>query len=273
MQPNQFPAQQFTPNNNVGGLQPNVYYEVQQPTPPQAPTYTKKNPLGLIIALVFFVIATIALGSYVIVDKFIFVSTAVDDQGNLINNLTIPLSSIDASKDENAYKNALVGRIFTTDNSFEQTIKFTSDTEYDLNYYKNPIKDIASYDISVSHGTYTVSDNTITLSDGDSFSIVNDYLVKKSDGATKNSKTVYFDSYQLPSVANKTNKALKKFLATWGGEKSLDADKVHISSMRCSTSSSHLTNADNYICDTDFTIYFSSTNIDQNLKRSKTSRF
>ncbi len=274
MQPNQFPSQQFTPNTNTGGgLQPNVYYEYSQPTPPPAPTYKAKTPAGLIFALVFFIIATIGLGAYLAIDKLAPSKGADIANEKSSNDITIPLSKIDTTDSEDAIKNALVGRTFIVDNAFEQAITFTSDSECDFYYYANPTSDIPSYSISVAHSKYSVNGDIISLSDGDEFQIKNDYLVKTSDKLSKNKSTVYFDSQQFATIGKNTTQALKKYLSTWGGDASYNAEKAYISSISCSTSSKHLTNADSYICNTAFTLYFNKASADKLIKKQNMQNF
>ena len=267
MQPNNYnqPNPQYQPGTT--GLQPSTYYEYAQPTPPPAPK-AKSNPLPIILA-VFFGLATLGLGGYLVYDKLIVgkSNTPVEDTSAIA--LNTPLSKVDAAR----YADALAGRVFTIDGNFEQAIKFTSATEYEYSYYQNPTVDFANFDLSLKHGTYTIVNNEVSLDSGDSFIITKDYLVKKTDKLSKNTATVYFDSMELQNVYTGITKAFKSKLSSWGGDASYKADKAYLSHLTCSTNSKRLTNADNYICDTDYDLYFDAKSVEKTVVEQKKPNF
>ena len=186
MQPNNFNQNQTPYQPGTNGLQPSTYYEYSQPAQPTPPVpAAKSNPLPTILAIVFG-ITTIALGGLIAYDKLVANKSEMPVDDNSVIALSTPLSKVDAAN----YTKALTGRVFTVDGSFEQTIKFTSATEYEYSYYQNPAIDIANFDLSLKHGSYTINGTEINLDSNDSFIITNDYLVKKSDKHSKNTDTV-----------------------------------------------------------------------------------
>lgn len=269
MQPNNFNQNQTPYQPGTNGLQPSTYYEYSQPAQPTPPVpAAKSNPLSTILAIVFG-ITTIALGGLIAYDKLVANKSEIPVDDNSVIALSTPLSKVDAAN----YTKALTGRVFTVDGSFEQTIKFTSATEYEYSYYQNPATDIANFDLSLKHGSYTINGTEINLDSNDSFIITNDYLVKKSDKLSKNTATVYFDSIQLQNTYTSITKALKSKLSSWGGDASYKASKAYLSHLSCSTNSKRLTNADNYICNTDFDLYFDAKSVEKTLAEQKVANW
>ncbi len=249
------------------GLQPSTYYEYPSATPPTPPK--AKSGLASTIMAIVFGITSVALITFIIFDKVLPKNQTEEPTAVASVSTSTPLSSVDAAN----YAAALPGRIFTIDGNFEQTIKFTSATEYEYSYYANPETDVAKFDLSIKRGTYTIANDEISLDSGDSFLIKSDYLVKKTDKVSNNKSTVYFDSYQISTVYAKITKAFKTKLASWGGDTSYNASKAYLDHLTCSTDSKRLTNADNYICHTDFDLYFDESGITTLLQDEKVTNF
>lgn len=269
MQPNLDQQNQTPLQVGSNGLQPSTYYEFSSPQPtPTAPQKAKTGIISTILAIIFGIIS-VALVVFIVLDKVapkdeIAAPTAVAEI-----SLSTPLSSIETAK----HGAALSGRIFTVDGTFEQSIKFLSATEYEYSYYKAPSTDRAKYDLSIKQGSFTVNNGEISLDSGDVFIIQGDYLVKKTDKLSANKSTVYFDSQQLYSTYTKITKAFKAKLASWGGEASFNANKVSLNHLSCTTDSKRLTNADNYICQSNFNIYFNEADITSLLTEQKANDF
>ena len=267
MQPNNYTQPNQTPlQPNTTGLQPSIYYEYSQPTPPTP--RAKSSPLPIILAVIFSILS-VGLIVFIACDKLLPKNSEVEGEVAITIPLNTPLSQIEATE----YANALSGRIFTIDGTFEQTIKFTSDKNYEYTYYANPATDVSVLDLSIKHGTFSVENNLITLDSGDAFAIEHDYLVKKTDKLSQTPSIIYFDSARLQETYTNITKAFKAKLPSWGGDASYKANKVYISHLICSTNSNRLTNADNYMCDAKYTLYFDDANIKNLLTEQKVTNF
>ncbi len=276
MQPNTFSGN-YQPNNAAPvqsgmPLKPGVYYEIQSTSSNQ-----KKHP-GPVIAIIALSLLLIGAIAYITVDKINAAKTTTSETTPIASsNITTPLSSISLPENASAdaLKSALAGRIFTVDASYSQYIKFVSDTKYEFSYYRSPSTDYATVVASVDNGDYTVNNKTITLSNGDTFTIVNDYLVKGTSTYSKNQNTVYFDTYQFPPIMRNTTNAFASNISSWqqNNKPLAKVSTVKINHFLCTTSSSHLTSADAYVCDTDYTLYFDKTSVNTAIKTANLANF
>lgn len=242
--------------------QPQQYppqYQYQQSTniQPQK-TANKLLPVTIILGVV-----VLGLLFFIAIDKLIFTSSEDHAAETITTEIFNSLSSLDIPDDENHdthMAQALAGRLFTVNASSDQTIKFTSSEEYEYTYYRDPTEDYRKILSSTHHGTFTVSGDYIRLESGDEFRIVGDYLVKTKDELSKNSLYVYFDNYQMYSIANGLNQALNSYFSGIKkyNEKLPTTEKSHIDidSITCKADVNKMTNADAYVCSTFYTQYF-----------------
>ena len=231
-----------------------------QPLPRPETNKSKKHG-SLVLAIILFIIC-LGLGTYIILDKFVFNTEQEITVEESIANTTEALSKVKLSTGEqrNAdLANALSGRVFFLDASQDQTIEFTSNSDYVYTYYKNPTTDYRKLKPSTSNGKFTVKDDTISLASGDKFKIVGDYLVKISDDISKNVDYVYFDSYQTKYIANNLSNAFSTFVTKQAKatENAIAIDKVNIdfNTISCKVGDRHLTNADSFTCSLDYFVY------------------
>ncbi len=179
------------------------------------------------------------------------------------NSITAPLSELKLPEDSEAHDKelaaALVDRVFSSTVTNEQAIEFTSTTEFVYTYYKDHDADYPKVSPSTANGTYKVKGDTITLSSGDSFRIVGDYLIKLGTSLSDDEDTVYFDLYQTktsaPSIASAYNSYIIKQVKANAGSVPVEKAVIDYQTLICKVGDSHLTNADNYYCTIDTTIY------------------
>lgn len=269
------------PNNNGGNpvpAQPQAYPQYQPaPAAPQPHKHNKLLPLTII-----FILATIGLASYIIIDKFIMTKEEDRSVETITTEIFDSLSSLNIANDvdHNAHMaQALAGRLFTVNASSDQTIKFTSSEEYTYSYYRDPTADYRKILFSTHHGKFTVEGDIVRLESGDEFRIVGDYLVKTKDELSKNLYYVYFDNYQMYNIANGLNNSLNDY---FGKMKKFNkylptTEKSHIDidSVVCKAdyTNQNMTNADSYICGTYYTQYFNEKNVTEIISEYKYSDF
>ena len=182
-------------------MQPNTYYEVTQIKPPKPPK--KPSRLPLVLAIIF-AITTIGLIVVLVLEKLAPKQPAIGPDETETHVLSAPLftrlSEIDIPDDspEDIIKNALAGRTFLFENNYDQYLRFITDSKFEFAYYANPDTDFRKLQASDDNGTYKITNNkTITLSNGESFTITGDYLVKTTDTLSHNQNYVYFHHYFL----------------------------------------------------------------------------
>ena len=252
------------PNNY---LQPNTYYQVQQPPKPEK----AKKSVGAIILAVLFALIAIGLGVYILLDKFVLSKTVeevVIDLSDTPANVALSQVEIPENSDKDILKNVLAGRTFIVNEIYDQYLTFKSNSEYTYSYYRNPADHTDHYQNvpSEHNGTFTVNDKVITLSGGDTFTITGDYLVKTSDKLSSNKNTVYFDANQLPIFKKSLTGALSSYmngLQKKAADGTLAVQKSEITDYTCSYDSKHMTNADHFICESRYALYFSAKDIEK----------
>lgn len=259
--------------------QPQQYppqYQYQQSTniQPQK-TANKLLPVTIILGVVAF-----GLLIFIAVDKLIFTSSEDHTTETITTEIFDSLSSLDIPDDEDHdmhMAQALAGRLFTVNASSDQTIKFTSSEEYEFTYYRDPTEDYRKILSSTHHGNFTVSGEYIKLESGDEFRIVGDYLVKTKDELSKNNLYVYFDNYQMYSIANGLNQSLNAYFSGIKkyNEKLPTTEKSHIDidSITCKADVNKMTNADAYVCSTYYTQYFNEKSAKKLVEDGKYAHF
>lgn len=257
MQPNNMPTQPaMAPQSAPINPQPTPN---PTPTPPPAPAKPQKaSRLSLILAIVFGLIA-LGLAVYVVFDKLKPQEKCVNTDAS-----TAPLStrlseiSVPEGSEPDILKNTLAGRTFAVNPAFDEYVTFTDTSKYIFSYYSKPAEDRIAVQASSKPGNYTVNGKTINLDNGESFEITGDYLVKTTDKISKNKTAVYFDAAQLNSVIPSISLALNSYLNNNKTSESASFDKARIDRFYCRADYSikKMTNADSYLCDTNFTYIF-----------------
>ncbi len=267
MQPNNMQAQTVAPVQ-----QSPVNYQVT-PTPP--PAIKKAKPFGMIFAIIFCLIS-LGLVIYIVIDKTKPQDKPIDTSA-ISAPLSVRLSEITIPDDAEAdvLKNTLAGRTFTVNSTFDEYITFTNESKYELSYYRNPTEDRLKLQASTDPGTYTVSDKTIALSNGETFQITGDYLVKTNNKISNNKTTVYFDALQLDSIIPNISIALNTYLNTNKSTDAPDFEKIRIDRFYCRADYSvkKMTNADSYLCDTSYSYIFDQTKLTNQIKKAKVKDF
>ena len=251
-------------------LQPNTYYQVQQPPKPEK----KHSSAGAIVMAVLFALIAVGLGVYILVDKLILSKTEEEVVISLRDtpaNVALSEVEIPEDADKDILKDVLAGRTFIVNEIYDQFITFRSDTDYTYSYYRTPDTMLDHYqNVASEHkGTYTVNDKVITLSGGDTFTITGDYLVKTSDKLSTNKNTIYFDAGQLTTFKKSLTTALTTYMN--GLQKKADNEafavqKSEIEDYTCTYDRPHMTNADHYICKTNYSLYFNTKDIEKSTK-------
>ena len=262
-------------------MQPNSYYGFgmtplqQSQSQPQAPAQPSVKPAkkhnGLTPVVWLLLLVCLGLGAYILIDKLllkpapeVIVQESSTSISEPLSKLKLPESG--EKRDEELAK-ALVGRIFIADAAHEQTIKFDSNVEYTFDYYKDPTTDIRKVLPSRAHGKHTVSNNVISLQSGDRFTVTEDYLVKTDDNFSNNLNVIYFDAQQMKTAYTSINNAFDDFITsqTKVNKGSIAADRTNIDfgTIVCKVGDSRLTNADNYYCTVDYTLYVTKDTADK----------
>lgn len=259
--------------NNYGSLVPqpvpqSAQYQYQQAAEPTVPKHHNK----LLPVVIFLSVAVVGLLTFIIVDKLTpkkTVDAATADK--VTSEIFKSLSSLDIPEDDTYSERiaqALAGRLFAINAKSDQTISFTSQTEYELTYYRNPDTDWRNTISSKKYGNYTVNGKTITLDTGDEFAIRGDYLVKTKDRITKTEGIVYFDVYQLGQTVTGINTSIKEYFNKWRqkDKKAPLVTKAHVTAtaMTCYEDTNLLATADNYLCKAIYSVYFDIKDVDKN---------
>ena len=255
------------PNNY---LQPNTYYQVQQPPKPEK----KHSSAGAVVLAVLFALIAVGLGVYILVDKLILSKTTeevVIDLSDTPANVALSAVEIPEGADSDVLKDVLAGRTFIVDEIYDQYIAFKSNSEYTYSYYRTPDTMLDHYQNvpSEHNGTFTVNDKVITLSGGDTFTITGDYLVKTSDKLSTNKNTIYFDAGQLTTFKKSLTNALTSYmngLQKKAAEDVLSVQKSEIKDYTCTYDRPHMTNADHFICQANYSLYFNTKDIEKSTK-------
>ena len=286
MQPNNM---QFQPN--MAPMQPQPAQSASQPNtlPPQntppvnyqttpiPQTKKEKGHLSLLLAVIFG-LATLGLVVYIVVDKVINKKPTGENETHALNaQPSTPLSQIkipDGSP-EDILKNALAGRTFAVNPSHDEFITFTTDSKYEFTYYREPNADRKKLQPSTEAGDYTVKGSTITLSNDESFQITGDYLVKSTDRVSKNKTAVYFDSLQFSKAMPNITVALSNYLNTVKKPEVPNLEKIRIDHLYCHAdySNNNMTNADSYICDTNYSLLFDEAKLATQMQAAKIANF
>lgn len=227
----------------------------------------KKHPLrSILIALI--ILASLGLNVFFQINKLKAPETV--DETAVIPPISTPLSKIN----QDMLADALAGRSFTVDKLFDQSLTFTDSTHYTFSYYRQE-SDQKTLPASTESGTFTISENTITLSGGDSFTVSGDYLIKASDQLSANKNAIYFDSLQLASFSRSFASALtahiNKQLLSGEDENPATAKnfkKAQLDHFSCAFDQSRMTNADNFVCATSYTRLFAN-----DIKDTKSNNF
>ena len=251
-------------------LQPNTYYQVQQPPKPEK----KHSSAGAIVLAVLFALIAVGLGVYILVDKLILSKTTeeiVIDLSDTPANVALSEVEIPEDADKDILKDVLAGRTFIVNEIYDQYITFKSDTDYTYSYYRTPDTMLDHYQNvpSEHNGTYTVNDKVITLSGGDTFTITGDYLVKTSDKLSTNKNTIYFDAGQLPTFKKSITNALTSYmnnLQKKAADEVFAVQKSEIEDYLCTYDRPHMTNADHFICKANYSLYFNTKDIEKSTK-------
>ena len=269
-------------------MQPNSYYgfgmtplqqSQSQPQAPAQPSTAKpaKKHNGLTPVVILLLLVCLGLGAYILIDKFVLVKAPeviVQESSTSISEPITKLQLPDKGekRDEEIAK-VLVGRIFVADAAHEQTLKFDTNVEYTFDYYKDPTTDIRKVLPSTAHGKYSVKSDIITLQSGDRFTITEDYLIKTGDDLSHNQNVIYFDAQQIKTAYTNINSAFDTYITnqTKVNKGSLTADRTYIdfSTMTCKIGDSRLTNADNYYCSADYTLYLTKDTADKAIADSQ----
>ncbi len=244
-------------------------------TTPIPPVAKKASPLGMILAIVFGLIA-LGLIIFIVIDKMKPQDEPVDTSATnaplsvRLSEVTIPDSS-----EADVLKNTLAGRTFTVNSAFDEYITFTSESKYEFSYYRNPTEDRLKLQASTDPGTYTVNDKAITLSNGETFQITGDYLVKTSDKISNNKTAVYFDALQLDSAIPNISVALSTYLNTNKKAEAPNFEKTRIDRFYCHADYSikKMTNADSYLCDMSYSYLFDQAKLETQIKTAKAKSF
>ena len=269
------------PNNYYGfGVNPTAAPQQPQPMSARQPamnTGPVKKRNGLVPVVIILLLVCIGLGAGLAV----VVMNQKPEQPVVVesapNSITTPLSELKLSETdtdrEKEISTALANRVFSSTVTNEQTIEFTSNTEYVYTYYKDRANDYRKVQPSTANGTFKVKGDVISLSSGDSFRIDGDYLIKQNTGLTDDSNTIYFDLYQTktsaPSIAAAYNSYIIKQVKANQGSVPVEKAVIDFSTIICKVGDNHLTNADNYYCDIDTTIYLSKKDADQAVEDSQ----
>ena len=278
MQPNNYNGNSAGPAP-VQQPYPQPYMQpYQQPAPAPKPQHHSNKLLPVTIILG---ITTISLLIFVLVDKIFSPKTDDRTVETVTSQIFNPLSSLNIADDENHdihMAQALAGRLFTVNASSDQSIKFTSSEDYEYTYYRDPHADYRKIVSSTNHGKFTVSGDIVRLESGDEFRITGDYLVKYTDGMSKNNGYVYFDNYQIHTLSNNLNDGLNDYFISWRRRNSkeyalVERSHVNIDDIVCSTTNKNLTNADNYSCLVNFTLYFSEKNVKEIMAKQETDNY
>ena len=270
MQPNNMqPAPQPTPPIQPQSM-PNGYQQAPVPSVPK-----KKSHISLFFAIIF-ALLSLALG-VILVLNLTKKAPEVTTVGNIAVPLSTPLSKVEIpdNSPEDILKDALTGRTFTTNSSYDEYITFTSDSKYEYSYYREPSTDRQKLQPSTEPGTYTVKDNTITLSNEEEFKIKGDYLIKNSEKISKNSNAVYFDSLQLRNIVQNITVAFSNHLNTSKKAETPNYEKIRIDRFYCRADFSvkKMTNADSYLCDTTYSYLFDQAKLDAQMEEAKITDF
>ncbi len=268
------------PNNTYYGVatgQNGTLPQYQPNVQPSALPPKKKHNAFIPISIIL-LIACIGLGVFIFLDKSKPAKTPVEIAAESVNDITIPLSEVKIESKDDEERNqlmtqALVGRTFSVTANADQNITFDDAKNCTFNYYRDPTNDYRKIQPSTEHTTYTVSGNTIKLGSGDQFSISDDYLIKTNDGHSKNVNTVYFDAYQYGDSIKNTNQAITSHFngLAKGNENAMNFEKVRIDTTdtTCRVGDSRLTNADNYLCDITYIIYFDQEKTDKVIEEAE----
>ena len=260
MQPNYFYGA-TQPQN-----QPNYQYQQSTNTPKAKPNKTN------FVIIILLVVVIVGLIAYILIDKLIFTkSTVATVEDSNTRADMIPLTEVEKSGVE--LKDALAGRIFTTDSTYHQYIKFTSNEKYELHYWREPGKDPYYLVPSIDNGKFTVEGSTIKLSSGDAFRVVHNYLVKSANGLSANENTIYFDSYSLPQTSQYLDEALTTYI-----EKIRKADptlakvelaRVSFDYLTCVADPKQISDPDNdFACTGDYIYYFNTSSVKKLLEEN-----
>ena len=247
-----------------------------QVAPAPSPIVKKANPLGIILAIIFG-LTTLGLIIYTIIDKTKQPQDEPVDTSATSAPLSVRLSevTIPDGSEADVLKNTLAGRTFTVNSNFDEYITFTSESKYEFSYYRNPVEDRLKLQASTDPGTYTVSDKTITLSNGETFQITGDYLVKTNDKISNNKTAVYFDALQLDTIIPNLSIALNTYLNTNKSPDVPEFEKTRIDRFYCHADYSikKMTNADSYLCDTNYSYIFDQAKLTAQIKKAKANDF
>ena len=253
-------------------MQPNSYYGFGMTPAQQSQTFPQAQPQpgakpekkhnALVPVVILLLLICLGLGGYILVDKVLLKKspTVIIEESSI--DITEPINKVELpdgeDRDEELAK-ALVGRTFVADSAHEQTLQFNSNVEFTYGYYKDPSADYRKVLPSIYHEKYTLKNNVITLKSGDYFTITNDYLVKSGDAYSQNENTVYFDALQIKNVYTGINEAFNTYINTQikakKGSIAADRTTIDFGNFICKVGNSRLTNADNYACSVDYTIY------------------
>ena len=246
-------------------MQPNTYYEITEIKPPKPAK--KPSKLPLILAIIF-ATTTVGLTVILILGKFAPKQTAPtgDTETHVLSApLSTRLSEInipDGSAGD-IIKNALAGRTFVLGSRYDQFLRFTNDSKYEFAYYIDPQTDFRKLQASDDNGEYKITDNkTITLSGGESFDVVGDYLVKTTDALSHNKKYIYFDNVQYPNIIQNLTVAYASHINSSLATDDLRANKIFIDDLTCFIDNPNMTAADTYSCNITTTAHFDPKNID-----------
>jgi hypothetical protein len=256
-------------------MQPNSYYGFgmtpaqqsqsqpqQRQMQPMAVKPDKKHG-GSAIIIILLVLICLGLGGFIVYDKVINKPAPEVVVEESSANISEPLSKVELPDDEEErdteLAKALVGRIFTADTALEQTLEFNSNVEYTFSYYKDPTVDYRKVLPSTNHGKFALKNNTISLTSSDRFKITNDYLIKTDDDLSTNQNVVYFDVQQLKTTYSNMNAAFNTYINNQvkavKGSIAADRTVIDFGKIVCKIGDNHLTNADNYYCNVNYTIY------------------
>ena len=249
--------------------QPNYQYQQSPAAPPKA----DKKPTILVIILTIIVIGLLA---YIVIDKLIFKKSniVILEESSRVD--LIPLTDIDLK--ETPLQNALAGRIFAIDTNYREYIKFTSDTKYEFHYLRDPKSETPYLIPSIENGTYTISNNTIKLSNNEEFKLAHGYLIKTTDELSKNKNTIYFDYYHLSTTSQYLDDALTTYIEKLRSANTsltkVELAHVHLADIICVADQKYVTDPDNgFACTASHTYYINQKNIKESLKEQGLNKF
>ena len=276
MQPNNMQAQPA-----MSPMQANMATPQSAPmnyqTPPIPPAPKKQSNLGMVLAIIFGVIA-LGLLIFIVVDKLVLNKNDKPVEKEATSApLSVRLSEIEIPDGSTAdvLKNTLAGRTFTVNSEFEEFITFTSDSKYTYSYFREPSTDREKLQASTQSGTYTVNDKAITLDNEETFQITGDYLVKTSEKISKNNTAVYFDALQLDTVLPNISVAFSTYLNTNKDTNAPNFEKARIDRYYCRAdyNNKKMTSADSYLCDTTYSYLFDKAKIETKFNAAKVKSF